>query len=264
MHEALGELARNSPGVTMNDLVVAGVRKVLDDREVTVVANDMSDVKLDFAIAAVGGETAVLFGIARHYANLGRLNLACVLYFCAAEQVAQRDPKEAARNVVRTADLAPTRPLEVALLRAALRWNPNNDVAKNRLGQLLVWEGEFEEAKGLLESVVDRDNHARLWHGWALLRLAQKQGSRSAVTRARGEIAAALQTWAFGEGNPEERKKWLNQVGNLAAEGDEFDQCVTELLDYANDNSRWDTVNLESVAQARRSGGSRPSESESA
>ena len=76
----------------MNDLVVAGVRKVLDDREVTVVANDMSDVKLDFAIVAVGGETPVLFGIARHYANLGRLNLACVLYFCAAEQVALRDP----------------------------------------------------------------------------------------------------------------------------------------------------------------------------
>lgn len=248
----------------MNDLVVAGVRKVLDDREVTVVTNDMSDVKLDFAIAAVGGETAVLFGIARHYANLGRLNLACVLYFCAAEQVAQRDPKEAARNVVRTADLAPTRPLEVALLRAALRWNPNNDVAKNRLGQLLYWEGQFEEAKSLLESVVDRDNHARLWHGWALLRLAQEQPSRSAITRARGEITAALQTWAFGEGNPEERKKWLNQVGNLAAEGDEFDQCVAELLEYANDNSRWDTVNLESVAQARRSGGSRPSEPESA
>ena len=164
--------------------------------------------------------------------------------------------------MVRTADLAPTRPLEVALLRAALRWNPNNDVAKNWLGQLLYWEGEFEEAKSLLESVVDRDNHA-LACGMDG-HFSDSRESRSAITRARGEIAAALQTWAFGEGNPEERKKWLNQVGNLAAEGEEFDQCVAELLDYANDNSRWDTVNLESVAQARRIGGSRPSESESA
>lgn len=254
LHKALKDRAESLPNITMNDLVIAGVKNVLEGTELTVVTGaEISDVKTELAIAAIEGESAKYFGIARHYENLGRVNLACLLYWSAAESLGRSDPKAAAKELITTANLARHRqPMAIALLRAALRWNPSNEVAKNRLGQFLYWEGDFEAALEHLAPVVGRDNHAKLFHGWATLRLAIAQSNRAGMTRGREEIANALETWAFGERDPQKRDAWLRQVAELADLGSEFRQTVVELIEYANDNTTWPTIAEQDVAAASR------------
>jgi tetratricopeptide (TPR) repeat protein len=254
LHQALKARAESLPDITMNDLVIAGVRHVLGEELTVVTGSEMSDAKTELTIAAIEGDSTKLFGIARHYENLGRLNLACLLYWSAAESLARSDPKAAAKELVTTANLARhRRPLAIALLRSALRWNPSNEVAKNRLGQFLYWEGEYESALEHLAPVIGRDNHAKLFHGWAELRLAIAQNNRAGMTRGREEIANALETWAFGERDPKQREGWLRQVAELADLGPEFRQTVLELIEYASDNTSWAVITEDDVASSKRS-----------
>lgn len=254
LHEALKARAKELPDITMNDLVILGIRNVLEGAELTVVTDsEMTDARMDLVVSAIGGEVGALKGAAQHFVNLGRTNLASLLYWMSAELIARDDPKAAAKELIRSADAAPrnARPISLALLRAALRHNPSSEVAKNRLGQLLYFEGDYEGAVEHLGPVRDRDNHAKLFHGWACLELALAQGNRAATTRAREEIVNALEAWAFGDRDPRSRRSWLKQVGKLAAKGSEYRQTVEELVAYANDNTSWSQVTDADIAAAR-------------
>jgi tetratricopeptide (TPR) repeat protein len=253
LHQALKERAESLPDITMNDLVIAGIKNVLEGTELTVVTgSEMTDARLDLAVAAIGGEIGALKGTAQHFLNLGRTNLAFLLYWTAAEAIGRTDPKDASKELARTAVEAKTqRPLEMALLRAALRWNPNNEVAKNRLGQLLYFEQDYEGALEHLAPVTQRDNRAKLFHGWATLHVATSQGNRAGITRGREEIVSALETWAFGERDARQRHQWLRQVATLDEQGPEFRQTVLELIAYANDNTSWPPIALEDLQGTR-------------
>lgn len=250
LHARLQARAKATP-FSMNQLVEAGVRNVLEGGEVVLAsepgANDASD---DLVLAAVAGEIGALKGIARHYGNLGLSNLSGLLYALSAEVVASSDPKAASKELARTASrfLRHKRELAVALLRAALRQNPHNEVAMNLLGQALYFAGDYVGAVRYLASVRDRDNRARLFHGRASLSLAREADNRSEAKRAREEIVAALEAWAFGSQDSRERSSWLRQVAELDRLGPEFQQTVDELLDYANDNTSWMEVSRAALA----------------
>jgi tetratricopeptide (TPR) repeat protein len=197
LHNALKERAADLGTASMNDIVVAALRTALDGAQLTVVATsgDFGDARLGLACAAVEGDIAALKGIARHYENLGRHNLSCVLYAAAARLGACSDPVAASRELVTTASQAQRRrrpELARVLLRSAIDLHPTNLVAQNRLGQLLYFAGDFKSAVEYLAPVKERDSHARLFHGWSLLRLALDAGDRVGATRAREEIAAAM------------------------------------------------------------------------
>lgn len=254
LHEALKAKAKELPDITMNDLVILGIRNVLEGSELTVVTDsEMTDARMDLVVSAIGGEVGALKGTAHHFMNLGRTNLASLLYWLSAELIGRESPRDAAKELIRSADATPrsSRPIALALLRAALRHNPSSEVAKNRLGQLLYFEGDFEGAVEHLGPVRDRDNHAKLFHGWACLELALVQGNRAAMTRSREEIVNALEAWAFGDRDPRSRRSWLKQVGKLAAKGSDYRQTVEELVAYANDNTSWTPITDADVTAAR-------------
>lgn len=201
-------------------------------------------------LASLAGEVGALKGIARHYGNLGLSNLSCLLYGLSAEVMAPSDPKLASKELARTASrfLRHKRELAVGLLHAALRHNPQNEVAKNLLGQALYFAGDYAGAVQQLDSVRYRDNRARLFHGRASLYLARDAENRSEAKRARDEIVAALEAWAFGSQDARERASWLRQLAELDRLGTEFRQTVDELLDYANDNTSWPEVSRADLA----------------
>lgn len=256
LHKALKERSERD-GVSMNDLAVAGVRNVLDGVvEITSTSGPgMPDAREDLVEAALSGEIGALKGIAQHYGNLGLLNLSSLLYGLAAELAAANDPKQASKELVRTASGLPRRKrdLAVGLLRLALRHNPENEVAKNHLGQALYFAGDYREAARHLASVRERDNHAKLFHGWACLHIAIEADNRSATTRARDEIVTALQAWAFGSYDQRARARWLRQVGQLDSLGADYQQTVEELLAYANDNTSWPAVSRVDLPDAAAS-----------
>lgn len=251
LHRQLKERAEKD-GVSMNDLAVAGVRNVLDGVvEITPSPGPgVPDAREDLVMAALSSEIGALKGIAQHYGNLGLLNLSSLLYGLAAELTASTDPKQASKELVRTANALPRRKRDLALglLQIALRHNPENEVAKNHLGQALYFAGDYKEAARHLASVRERDNHAKLFHGWASLHLARETDNRSATTRARDEIVTALQAWAFGSHDQRERARWLRQVGQLERLGADYQQTVDELLSYANDNTSWPEVSRGDLA----------------
>lgn len=193
----------------------------------------------------IEGEIRPAKGIAQHYIDTGQHNLGALLYWVAARL--QSDPRVAATELVRSAHQIHKRshPIEKALLRAALEHNPASDVAKNRLGQLLYFEGDYEGAVELLDRVRDDDNYAKLFYGWATLELAA--ANRNEVTRARDEIVVALRRWALGQRSPDSREKWLGQVAKLKARGPEFQQAVEDLVAYANDNASWAPIVMSEI-----------------
>lgn len=241
----------------MNQLVEAGVRNVLDGGEIVLPSEPgATDANEDLVVAALAGEVGALKGIARHYGNVGLVNLSALLYGMSAEVVAVSDPKLASKELARTGSrfLRNKRELAIALLRAALHHNPQNEVAKNLLGQALYFAGSYAEAAQYLASVRDRDNRARLFHGRAALYLARDSDNRPDVKRAREEIAAALEAWAFGSQDARERTSWLRQVAEIDRLGDEFRQTVDELLEYANDNTSWQEVSRADLAAPAATG----------
>jgi hypothetical protein len=251
LHESLDKRAKESPGVTMNDLVVLGIRNVLEGAELVITTDSqLTDASTELVASAISGEIGAMKGIARHFSNLGRQNLSALLYAAAAERIALTDARSAAKELVHTANLMErNRIIAIALLRRALQLNATNEIAKNRLGQFLYFEGAYEDAMTYLVQVRDRDNHARLFHGLASLHVADSEGNRSAATRARDEIVTALETWAFGSRDPVERERWIRQVRRLKSFGPDVDQTIDELIAYANDNTYWGTITKSEVME---------------
>lgn len=250
LKRALADKADALPGTSMNDLVVLGVRHVVEGSDLVVTTSGVADAREDLVVAAIGRGIGPAKGIAQHYVDAGQPNLGSLLYWVAAQM--QADEKEAAKELVRSAEQVKkrSRPIAIALLRAALDCNPASHVAKNRLGQLLYFDGDYAGAKALLESVRDDDNYAKLFYGWSTLELAGDD--RSEITRAREEIAVALRRWALGDHYSESREKWLDHVRDLKARGSEFDQAVEDLVEYANDNSSWKRIDKSEIYPSPR------------
>lgn len=253
VHRQLKDKAQ-SVGLTMYEIAAAAIEEAVTGEAVTVVATDpeMGDTKADLALLAVRGEIAPLMGIAKHYANLNKPRLATVLYALAAERIAagsadgEPDISEAVRQLLHTASVArqhwKQNELAEALYQRALVLQPNNLAAKNHLGQLRYFSGDREGAVEYLQKVKDRDNRALLFYGRARYELARDAGDPVEQKRAREDIVAALETWAFGNPDPDERRLWLRQVANVEAYGADLSQAVDELIDYANANSSWKSI----------------------
>jgi len=266
LHARLNDRAVSlGPGASMNKLVEEAVRNLLDGAEIRLSPDaGASDAREDLVAAALDGGVGALKGIAQHYANLGLPNLSGLLYGLSAEVLAEADSKLASKELVRTATrfLHQRRELAIALFRAALRHNPQYEVAQNLLGQALYFSGQvaaqrgdretalrnFKEAVSQLSTVREMDNHAMLFHGRAALELAREDDNRSATTRARDEIVVALKKWAFGSSDARERTRWLRQVAELHRLGGDFENTVGELLDYANDNTSWAPVSRDDLS----------------
>lgn len=248
LHERLRTYADEND-VRMNDVVIAGVRTILEGERAPVVASaDLADARTDLACAAVQREIGALKGIAKHLENMGQLNLSCVVYAAAAEVIGHDDPALAARELVTTADHAEKRrqsELAMALLQTALVWQPDNLVAHNRLGQLCFYRQQFDEAIDHLARVRDRDNRARLFHGWSTLYVAEKDGQPLVAEQGRDEVRHALETWAFGSRDSRERDRWLRQVLTLDALGGDYAEVASELVAFANGNTSWPRIDLE-------------------
>jgi hypothetical protein len=239
LKRALSEMAESMPGTSMNDLVVAGVRHVVEGVDLSEMPTGVKDAHEDLVVGVIEGDIAPAVGIANHFAEHGLHRLAALLFTFTAQM--QPTDKEKARELVRSADNIQkrSRPIAHAMLEAALRFNPASDVAKSRLGQLWYREGDYERARSLLEQVREDDNYARLSYGWATLELAGDDPD--AVTGARDEIVVALRRWVLG-GRFDSREAWLKQVRRLKARGPDFAKAADDLVAYANDNAPWQQI----------------------
>jgi len=251
LKKGLAEKAEALPGTSMNDLVVLGVRHVVEGGDLVVTPSGVADAHEDLVVLAIEGEIGPAKGIARHYVDTGQHNLGALLYWVTARM--QSDPRVIATELVRSADeiRKRSRAIAKAMLRDALRHNPASDVAKSRLGQLLYFEGDYQGAIELLERVREDDNYAKLCYGWSTLELASD--SSTEAIRARDEIVVALRRWALGQRSPASREKWLDQVARLMARGPAFEQAVDDLVAYANDNASWAPIAMSEIKSSSRS-----------
>lgn len=242
IHRQLRQQA-GSLGVTMYELAARAVEAAVENRTVNVVADpSLGDVRLDEAVAAIGGDSHAPTSIARHYMNLNKPNLAAVLAAFAADRGAAGeagDAAQASRELTRFAGERLPILIKIALLERALTIHPANLVARNLLGQQLYFDGQHARAIEHLAAARDRDNRARLFHGFALLRLALKAGDRTRAKHGRDDVVEALEAWSFGSRDPQDRLRWLRQLAELDACGPEFAVTVNELIEYANMNSDW-------------------------
>lgn len=240
LKRALSQMAESMPGKSMNDLVVLGVRHVVEGTPLVVVTGDLKDAHEDLVVGVIEGDIAPAKGIAGHFDDVGLHRLSALLYFFAAEM--QPDDREKAKELVRSADQIRdrSRPIARAMLEAALRSNPASDVAKSRLGQHLYFDGDYEQARLLLEQVREDDNYAMLFHGWSSLELAGND--LDALNHARDEIVVALRRWSLGARSEKDRERWIRQATRLKARGPGFAQVVDDLVAYANDNASWPQI----------------------
>jgi hypothetical protein len=239
-HRALRQQA-GSLGVTMYELAAKAVEAAVENRTVTVnVDPSLGDVRTEEAIAAIGGDAVAPGSIARHYMNLNRPHLAAVMATFAAERAAQDgDPAGASRELTRFAGGHLSIGLKIALLQRALAIHNANLVARNLLGQQLYFDKQYSRAIEHLAAVRDRDNRARLFHGFAVLRLALEADDRTRAKDGRDEVVEALEAWSFGNRDPQERQRWIRQLAELDASSPEFAHTVDELIEYASMNSDW-------------------------
>ena len=251
LKKALAAKAESLPGTSMNDLVVEAVRHVVEGTDLIVKLSGVVDAHEDLVVLTIQGEIGPAKGIARHYVETGQHNLGALLYWVAA--LMQSDRRMTASELVRSADQIQkrSRPIAKALLRAALEFNPASDLAKNRLGQLLYFEGDYQGAVEQLDRVREDDNYAKLFYGWASLELAGSNGN--AREQAGDEIVVALRRWALGQYSPDSREKWLEHVARLKACGAEFEQAVKDLIAYANDNASWMPIIASEIERSTQS-----------
>ena len=248
--------AKSLAGKSMNDLVVLGVRHIVEGTDVVVAPTGVVDAHADLVALAIEGEIGPAKGIAKHFFEIGQPNLGALLY-CAAARM-QSDPREVATELIKSGDQVRkhTRSIARALYQEALKYNPGSDVARSRLGQLLYSDGDYEGAVERLERVREDDPLAKLFYGWATLELSADDPKD--VARARDEIVVALRRLSLGKPSSEDREKWLEQVAKLNGRGSEFEQAVQELLTYANNNAMWPPI-AESEVTPRKRTSSTPS-----
>ncbi|MBM4023167.1 MAG: tetratricopeptide repeat protein [Planctomycetes bacterium] len=249
LKKALSERAE-ALGKSMNDLVVLGVRNVLEATPLDLTPSAVEDAHEDLVVLTIEGEIGPAKGIAGHYAELHQHNLSALLYWMASRM--QTDPRLIATELVRSADGVRKRSSRIAkaLLKSALEYNPASDVAKSRLGQLLYFEGDYAGAIELLDRVREDDNYAKLFHGWATLELALREGGSTVA--AREEIVVAMRRWALGQRSPENRERWLANLARLWEHGPDFERLVADLVSYANDNSSWALIKVEDAVRSER------------
>jgi len=239
-HRALRQQA-GSLGVNMYELAAKAVEAAVENRTVSVnVDPSLGDVRTDEAIAAIGGDADAPASIARHYMNLNKPHLAAVMATFAAERAAQASDKAtASRELTRFAGERLPIELKIALLERALTIHNGNLVARNLLGQQLYFDKQYSRAIEHLIAVRDRDNRARLFHGFAVLRLALEAGDSTRAKDGRDDVVEALEAWSFGSRDPQDRLRWIRQLAELNASSPDFAHTVDELIDYANMNSDW-------------------------
>jgi hypothetical protein len=265
-HQALRQQA-GSLGVTMYELAAKAVEAAIENRTVSVnVDPSLGDVRTDEAVAAIGGDPDAPASIARHYMNLNKPHLAAVMATFAAERTGEAgDHARASRELTRFAGERGRLSvgLRIALLERALTIHNQNLVARNLLGQHLYFDKQYSRAIEHLVAVRDRDNRARLFHGFAVLRLALEAGDRTRAKDGRDEVVEALEAWSFGNRDPKDRLRWIRQLAELDASSPDFAHTVDELIEYANMNSDWkEPVSRADVATARERLNSMPDQDE--
>jgi hypothetical protein len=259
IHRLLRQQA-GSLGVTMYEFASKAVVAAVENRTVNVIADpSLGDVRAEEAILAIGGDPIAPTAIARHYLNLNKPFLAAVMASFAADRASSDsthgpgDPSRASRELTRFAGERLPIPIKIALLERAVAIHPTNLVARNLLGQQLYFDGQLGRAIEHLSAARDRDNRARLFHGFSVLRLALKAGDRTRAKQGRDDVVEALEAWSFGSRDPQDRSRWIRQLAELDGCGPEFAGTVDELIDYANMNSDWrepvSRADLESMPQ---------------
>jgi len=241
-------------GVSMNSLIGEAVATLVarPDYAPSGVVGDIGP-KIAKDAVRIGSEAiGPLKGIAKHVSNRGQTALACVLWAAAARLVAASSGEGAASvefaHSAAVAEKDNHFELALALYGEALRLDPNNLEAVNRLGQRLHHLAQLEndnvdryrEAERHLARVTFLDNHAKLFHGWSAFHAARADKDAYREGQALGEIEEALKGWAFGQTNGQARLSWLRQVRRLHSAG--LPDRANSLLVFANRNARWAPV----------------------
>jgi tetratricopeptide (TPR) repeat protein len=254
--EALGQRT----GESMNKLIGTAVAMLVNAPELapTAVANDINAQIARDAVRQGPEAIGPLKGIAKHAHNRDQVALASVLWAAAARLVAEVDgPERASQDLSHTAVVADSsgrHELAVALFEEALRLDPNNLEAANRLGQRLHHLAHqhdddverYRQAERHLARVTFVDSYAKLFHGWAALYVARADHDPYMEDRAVGEIDEALKAWAFSDRGGKDRTSWVRHLKRL--EGMGLHERVLGLIDFAARNARWQQVTLADVA----------------
>jgi tetratricopeptide (TPR) repeat protein len=263
LYEELTAL-REQSGESMNKLIGDAVAAFVDrpDLALTSAPRDINPRIAQDAVRQSTDAIGPLKGIAKHASNRGDMALASVLYAAAARLIREKDGAETASvELARSAMAAEqSRYLElaVALYEEALRVNPNNLEAANRLGQrlhhLAASHGDdverYRRAAEQLARVTFVDNHAKLFHGWSALHVARADGDRFAEERAVADIEEALKAWAFSQRADDQRRSWLRQIQRLVQAG--LAARAESLVEFANSNARWRPIEPNDIAPSNQ------------
>ena len=242
---------RDQTGESMNKLIGDAVAAFLDrpDLALTSAPSDINARIAQDAVRQTADAIGPLKGIAKHASNRGQMALASVLYAAAARLIHEKDGAETASTELARSAMAAEQSryyeLAVALYEEALRLNPNNLEAANRLGQrlhhLAASQGDdverYRRAADQLSRVTFVDNHAKLFHGWSALYVARADQDPYAEERAVAEIEEALKAWAFSQRADDQRRSWLRHVQRLVRAG--LEARAGSLVEFANSNARW-------------------------
>jgi tetratricopeptide (TPR) repeat protein len=253
LYEALESMSRRTKQ-SMNHLVGEAIAHKVEKPDLTP-APPSGDVNAQIAKDAIQvGPEAIgpLKGIAKHLSNRGQMVLACVVWTAAARLVLQQDGRERASAelamTARRAEESGKLELALGLYTEALSLDPENLECANRLGQRYHHQAQhygddverYRKAKGYLDRVREFDNHAKIFHGWAVLHVARHDGDGPAETEGLREIIEAMRSWAFGQRDGMVRGSWLRQVRRLCSAG--LEKEARALADFANRNALWTRI----------------------
>jgi antitoxin HicB len=250
LHEALSRRAEEED-CSLNQLVTVllaeGVRSPQTSVAVTPPAStDVSEGIAADAVRSGSQAIAALKGIGTLLRDRGQINLACVVYAMAANVVASVERAEAAaREFGMAASLARREKhhrLAEALLRESVSRDPTNLRSSSSLGQLLYWQGRYNEAAAYLSRAASIDSYARLFLGWSRLlegmnlsdELQQKQGL--------DDLVSALREWGYQNADRASRASWLRQVQRLAKLGGSYLEEGRHLIEFTNANANWGPI----------------------
>jgi antitoxin HicB len=250
LHEALSRRAEEED-CSLNQFVTAllaeGVRRPQTSIAVTPPAStDVSEGIATDAVRSGSQAIAALKGIGTQLRDRGQTNLACVVYAMAANVVASVERAEAAaREFGMAASLARREKhnrLAEALLRESVSRDPTNLRSSSSLGQLLYWQGRYNEAAAYLSRAASIDSYARLFLGWSRLlegmnlsdELEQKQGL--------DDLVSALREWGYQNADRADRASWLRQVQRLAKLGGNYLEEGRHLIEFASANANWGPI----------------------
>jgi tetratricopeptide (TPR) repeat protein len=247
LHEALSRRAEEED-CSLNQLVTTLLAERVRSSSVSVTAVPPASTDIYESIAADAvrsGSQAVaaLKGIGTLLRDRGEINLACVLYAMAANVIANVDRAEAAaREFGIAASLARRenhQKLAEALLRESVHRDPTNLRSSSSLGQLLYWQGRYNEAAAYLSRAASIDNYARLFLGWS--RLLEGMNLSDALQQKEGldDLVTALREWAYQKADRGAKGSWLRQVQRLAKLGGLYLVEARHLIEFANSNANW-------------------------